>query len=220
MQLDYWQQKWDENDIGFNQLQPNALLKRYIGSFDLKPQSRLFVPLCGKSVDMLWLMNAGYQIVGVELSAIACEAFFTENNLAVTISQEQNFTTYCHPKLTLFCGDFFKLTKERLGHIDMVYDRAALVALPSSLRRLYIDHLINLLGPQTSLLLITSAYDQNKMNGPPFSVDEQEVKSLYANFQIKQLYNRPIKNIPKHLHARGLIDAHEQAYHIYPLIFT
>lgn len=217
MDHEYWNQRWCTNDIGFNQSEPNKLMQRYIDSFHLKPGARLFVPLCGKSVDLLWLSQAGYFSVGVELSKLACEAFFKENHLAAEVTHQSDFTVFeiNDKKIKLFCGDFFQLDRTLLGPIDMVYDRAALVALPSTLRQRYIEHLLNMLNPGTPIFLITSAYAQNIMNGPPFSIDEEEVKFLYEQyFFIHQLYNKPIENIPLHLQAKGLIKANEQVYHL------
>lgn len=213
MKTDYWHHKWEINDIGFDQQQYNVLLQRYFTSLNLKKGSRIFVPLCGKSIDMLWLVQQGYEVIGVELSEKACEAFFKDNHLSVNTTQIDSFVVFQSNKITLFCGDFFELNKELLGTIDAVYDRAALIALPSDLRSQYVNHLINLIEKGSSLFLITTAYNQNSMQGPPFSVDEPEVRALFeAQFSIHQYYNQAIKAIPTHLYEKGLTHGNEQAY--------
>lgn len=213
MKADYWQQRWQANEIGFNQPRPHALLQRYFSVLDLKKGERVFVPLCGKSIDMLWLVSQGYELVGVELSALACKAFFIENNISFTIKQTEHFTIFQGEKITLLAGDFFALTKEILGKVAAVYDRAALIALPLELRQRYAAHLITLLDTPATLFLITTPYDPNTMQGPPFSVDETEVTHLYGDhFHIQQLYNKVLKAIPTHLQAKGLAEANEQVY--------
>lgn len=213
MDKEFWHQKWQSNEIGFNQPQPNRLMQRYFATLNLKSGDRVFVPLCGKSIDMLWLAGQGYKVIGIELSAVACIAFFKENKISVKITQSGEFVVYTSDVITLISGDFFKLDQSLLGKIDAVYDRAALIALPGELRRLYAAHLTKLIGTETNVLLITTTYDQTEMQGPPFSVDEKEVNALFSqNFNIKQLYGKPFSEIPVHLSAKGLLQATEQVY--------
>jgi thiopurine S-methyltransferase len=213
MDKDYWYQKWQTNEIGFNQSQPNQLMQRYFPTLHLRPGERVFVPLCGKSIDMLWLAGQGYKVIGVELSQLACKAFFQENKIPVKIAEAGDFIVYSSPEITLLAGDFFKLNKNDLGKIDAVYDRAALIALPAEVRQLYSEYIAGLVEPETSIFLITTSYDQTAMQAPPYSVDENEVKELFgSHFDIKQLYSKPISEIPPHLQTRGLLQATEQIY--------
>ncbi|MCX7116434.1 MAG: thiopurine S-methyltransferase [Legionellales bacterium] len=212
MDKEYWHRKWQSREIGFNQLQPNKLMQRYFSSLKLTPGCRVFVPLCGQSIDMLWLAGQGYQVVGVELSQIACSAFFKENKIQVKITEINDFTLYSSGEITIFSGDFFKLNQAVLDKIDAVYDRAALIALPMDVRKSYSEYLIELMTPATAMFLITTVYNQNEMQGPPFSVDENEIKALYsAHFDIQQLYSKQAE-MPAHLQAKGLLQATEQVY--------
>lgn len=212
MNKEYWHQRWQSKEIGFNQLQPNKLMQRYFPSLKLKPGCRIFVPLCGQSLDMLWLAEQEYQVIAVELSQLACTAFFKENNIPFTITKLSDFVVYTSQAITIFCGDFFKINRSILGKIDAVYDRAALIALPKEVRKSYSEHLIELAVPM--IFLITTVYKQNEMKGPPFSVDEDEVNAVYnAHFHINQLYSKQF-NVPEHLQAKGLTKAIEQAYHL------
>ena len=214
MQKEFWQQRWKSNQIGFNQLQPNPLLELYFPRLNLKPNSRIFVPLCGKSIDMLWLANQHHEIIGVELSPIACEAFFNSSQVSPHIIQTDKFTVYQHSNITLISGDFFDLNKKILGQVDAVYDRAALIALPEDLRRRYASFLISLLKPKTPMLLISNSYHQNEMEGPPFSVSEQEIHALYGeHYGIAKLHDESASMIPEHLKAKGLTSASEQVYY-------
>lgn len=212
MNKEYWQQKWEIKDIGFNQLQPNKLMQHYFSLLKLTPGCRVFVPLCGQSIDMLWLAGQGYQVIGIEFSQVACDAFFKENKIPVKITKTNDLILYSSDEISIFCGDFFKLERAILGKIDAVYDRAALVALPNDARKSYAEHLIELMAPATQMFLITTMYNQNEMEGPPFSVDEDEVVALFStHFDINQLYNKQFE-IPTHLQTRGLLQAAEQAY--------
>lgn len=212
MDKEYWYKQWQSNNIGFDQEEPNKLMKHFFPSLQLNAGSRIFVPLCGKSVDMLWLAEQGYKIIGVELSPLACDTFFKEYQIPVTLTQTEDFVVYHSEGIDLFCGDFFKLNSTILGSVDAVYDRAALIALPQDMRRSYAAHLMQLLQAESPILLITAAYDQEQMPGPPFSVDKNEVVALYNEyFNINQVYHKPFEP-PIHLQEKGLAQAIAQAY--------
>lgn len=217
MQNEFWHEKWQSNQIGFNQSKPNQLLLQYFDTLNLRLGNRVFVPLCGQSIDMLWLVNQGYEVLGVELSPIACAAFFNEHSISVEILQQDRFTLYKSKKISLICGDIFDLTKIMLGKVDAVYDKAALIALPDELRQRYATFLMGLITHGTPMLLIAYTYDQKEMDGPPFSVDENELVALYgACFNIKLLHHQTAKSIPAHLREKGLTAASEEVYYLYP----
>lgn len=209
----FWNQKWETNDTPFNQEQPNELLKQFLPTLSLKPRDRVFVPLCGKSIDMLWLLKQGYEVTGVELSPLAPEAFFKGHHLPYQRKNSDMFTLFYNEKINLFAGDFFDLEAPLLETIHATFDRAALIALPPELRRDYAEKMISLLQPNTSMLLIALTYNQELMSGPPFSVDEEEVNELYSNyFRIEKLFDRAVVSISPHLQAKGLTTANEQVY--------
>jgi thiopurine S-methyltransferase len=215
MEAAFWHQRWESNEIGFNQKQPNALMCRYFSLLNLSEGSRIFVPLCGKSIDMLWLAAQGYEVVGVELSSIACDAFFKENQIPVEATSSTKFIIYKSEKITVFSGDLFNLTKEMLGRVDGVFDRAALVALPADLLRKYVSFLSHLLEPEVPIFLIAGTYDQQETDGPPFSVDENEVGALYGGqFTIKKLHSYLEESLPAHLHKKGLTKYQVDVYHL------
>jgi len=138
----------------------------------------VLVPLCGKSADLEWLVVQGHEVVGVELSEIAAQAFFAERNISPTRREQGRFVTYEHGALSILVGDFFETTPELTGYCDGVYDRAALIALPADLRAQYAAHLPSLLAPKARELLVTLHYDAP--GGPPFDVSPEEVAQLYA----------------------------------------
>jgi thiopurine S-methyltransferase len=148
---------------------------------------------------------------------LACEAFFNEYHITPTITHEHEFSIYKnHEKtITILQGDFFKLSKKNVGNLDLVYDRAALIAMPPAMRQPYIEKLITLMDLHTKILLITTYFESNQMQGPPFSLGQADIQHLYGpRFNINQIFNQPIKTIAEHLKTRGLKQAWEQAYAI------
>lgn len=209
----YWLEKWDKLDIGFHQTKPHALLIKHFHDLALPKNSRVFVPLCGASIDMFWLIEQGYTVIGAELSMSACETFFETHQLAYTTQKQSGFIIFSNPKITLLCGDFFKLPKDMLGTIDAVYDRAALVALPQKQRFLYVRHLLELTNRATQYFIISIIYDIHEMEGPPFAVSDIEIYQLYRKRHLlSKVSSVEIKKIAPHLRDKGLLKVYEELY--------
>ncbi|MCX8514435.1 MAG: thiopurine S-methyltransferase [Burkholderiales bacterium] len=216
MNKDFWHNAWLSGKIGFNQSEPKQLLTKYFNCLQLQPGDIVFVPLCGKSIDMLWLLQQGYKVLGVELSPIATQAFFKENNLNFQITTNSKFTVFHGQNITILNGDFFNLSHIQLENVAAVYDKAALIALPPQLRQQYAQTLINLLPPKIKMLLFTIVYPQEQMNGPPFSVSTSEITQLYKDkFTLDILEYIEINNIPPHIAAKGLSSYNEQVNYLF-----
>lgn len=190
MQGEYWHERWNTGQISFHQPEVETYLRDHFGRLGLARGSTVLVPLCGKSVDMLWLAKEGYKVVGVELSGRACESFFAENRIAAAPpATEGHFRVHRARELpiTLLEGDFFEVSAEHTGALGAFYDRAALIALPADMRERYVKHLKGtLLNPGSRGLLISVAYDQSTFPGPPFSIPHEEVKRLWGDrFQLE-----------------------------------
>ena len=179
MDQDFWLARWQNNQIGFHEDAPNALLVAHFATLGVPAGGRIFVPLCGKSQDMHWLRAQGFTVAGVELSRLAVEQFFAERGLTPAVSQAGQLERFSAEGVTLFVGDIFDLDRDRLPAVDATYDRAALVALPAPLRPRYAAHLIELTSSAPQLL-VTFEYDQTRRPGPPFSVMEAEVREHYG----------------------------------------
>lgn len=179
MDTQFWHDRWASNEIGFHKSEANPLLVKYVDELSLATGSRFFLPLCGKTLDIGWLLSRGYRVAGAELSAIAIEQLFAQLGVTPTITRAGTLDHYRAPQLDLFVGDIFRVTPELLGPVDAIYDRAALVALPQDMRARYAAHLATLTAhaPQ---LLISFEYDQRVMEGPPFSVSEEEIRQHYG----------------------------------------
>lgn len=188
-----WLERWENREIGFNQEEVNAYLINYFQELNLVEKSTVFVPLCGKSIDISWLLAHGHAVVGVELSQIAVEELFQELGLKANISTLNELTVYQSKGLTLFVGDIFHLNADIIGKIDAIYDRAAMVALSKELRVKYAKHICQITHNAPQLLLCFE-YDQSLMNRTPYSVEASEVQKHYAeHYEIKLLTKEPIK---------------------------
>jgi thiopurine S-methyltransferase len=188
MDPEFWHERWAANQIGFHQRVINDHLQRHWHGLGLPAGSRILVPLCGKSLDMLWLREQGHAVVGIEISTLAVAAFFTENALTPVIREEAGYSCWSYDRIELYCGDFFSLHADVLGVLDGCYDRAALIAMPEAQRPRYAQHLASLLPAASRGLLVTLEYQQVEMSGPPFAVLRQEVSRLFsAQFDIEHL---------------------------------
>lgn len=180
MQPDFWHKKWQECDIGFHNSDANPLLVKHFPALGLATGSRVFLPLCGKTLDIHWLLAQGFQVVGAELSAIAIEQLFDELGVIPEITQLEKLQHYRAPNIDIFVGDIFNVSARLLGQVDGIYDRAALVALPVDMRTLYTSHL-KAITHNAKQLMICFVYDQSQLAGPPFSISDEEVKAHYSS---------------------------------------
>lgn len=180
----------------------------------LAPGETVFVPLCGKSVDLRWLADQGAHVVCVELSPIAVESFFAEQGLTPRTSKEGGFAVWKSGPIRVLCGDYFALTPAHLAGVQAVYDRAALIALPPERRADYVAHLDRLLPGARRTLLVTLEYPQQQMQGPPFSVAEREVHSLFAGARIERLGTQDVLADNPRFREKGLTRLLECAYRI------
>jgi thiopurine S-methyltransferase len=198
-----WITRWQIGRIGWHRESVHSKLIEFIDYLKLHPGDTVFVPLCGKSNDMYYLLERGFKVIGVELSELAIVQFFEEHNLNYSIQKTDQFSIYRGDNITLYCGDYFELNSELLESVSAVYDRAALVALPIDLRAKYAQHLYSIISNGCRVLLLTLNYPQSQMGGPPYAVNKDEVVSLFSKgFECQQLqcFN-DIENEPKFLRA-------------------
>ncbi|RVU29847.1 thiopurine S-methyltransferase [Neptunomonas marina] len=186
MEHDFWHQRWEQGRIGFHQGDINPYLKEHWSELALDKGSKVLVPLCGKSLDMLWLQEQGYAVLGCELSEAACRAFFAENMRVPELTQQDIGPVFSSDNITLLAADIFTLEAAHLADVAAVYDRAALIALPKTMRKDYAQLLIDRLPLGCQLLLVTLEFDADA--GPPFSVPQREVEALFSGrFMVERL---------------------------------
>jgi thiopurine S-methyltransferase len=180
MPRDFWLERWNIGQIGFHQAAVNPRLSSFWPGLGLPEGSGVFVPLCGKTLDMHYLAEQGHRVVGVEFSEIGVRAFFDEAGIVYQKNDSGSLPCFEGGAFRLFCGDFFELGSQDLGEVAAVYDRAALIALPPNTRPRYAAHLQSIVPNASDMLVLTIEYDQNAVGGPPFCVTADELGSLYA----------------------------------------
>jgi len=189
LDLNYWDKRWEDGKTGWHRTEVNDLLVMY--NSRIKENGTVLFPMCGKTVDMKFMCDEGYTVVGIEYSKQPVEEFFSENDIKFEKSKNGDYDTYKSDdgKITIYAGDFFQAKPELVGKIDGIWDRGALVAMNPSDRRKYADTILNLMNKDTVYLIAGLSYDQNCHGGPPFSVPMETVEELYkSNCVIKQIY--------------------------------
>lgn len=215
MEPDFWHQRWRDNRIGFHQDRPTPLLLAHWETLGVAAGARVFVPLCGKSLDLAWFASQGYRVLGAELSSLAVEQFFSEHNLQPTLRESRYGRHYEAGPIEIVCGDAFGFDAEALAGCAAVYDRAALIALPPDLRRRYVGELYARLPRDCRGLLVTLEYPQHEKAGPPFSVAGDEVRALYGeDWQVELLERRDILAGQPGFQAEGVTALHTSAWRL------
>jgi thiopurine S-methyltransferase len=209
MEPDFWRQRWEKRETGWHESQANQLLVSHFHELALRKGSRVFVPLCGKTVDIAWLLSRGCRVAGAELSQLAIEQLFMELGMQPDIAKVGEVEQWSANRIDVFVGDIFALSRHALGPVDAVYDRAALVALPDVVRDRYTAHLMQLTN-KAPQLLICYDYDQQAMQGPPFSVNADEVHRHYDRiYDVTLLESKPVSG-----GLKGITPAHENLWRL------
>jgi thiopurine S-methyltransferase len=215
MTPEFWHQRWQRGEIGWHSDEINRHLAEHWPRLGAAPGSRVLVPLCGKSLDLLWLAAQGHRVLGVEISPLAVEDFVAENRLDAVRLEDPPFRRAVADEIELLLGDFFDLTPVHVPGIGAVYDRASLIALPPDMRPRYARRLAELVSPECPSLLITLDYEQSQMNGPPFAVAEGEVRELFGSaFDVEPIAAVDVLAEQPRFRERGLDRLIEQVYRL------
>ena len=178
MEADFWHKRWEAGQIGFHQSKPNSFLVSHFKTLNLPRGARIFLPLCGKTHDIGWLLSQGYHVIGVELSALAVDQLFDDLGVTTEATDLGHLKLLSSESIDIYVCDIIDLTQDTIGTVDAIYDRAALVALPLRMRADYAAHLAELTNAAPQLL-VTFEYDQSLISGPPFAIWEDEIRCLY-----------------------------------------
>ncbi|TVU62131.1 thiopurine S-methyltransferase [Vibrio atlanticus] len=207
---EFWHNKWAANQIGFHLEDVNPLLIEFWKKTEPSYEKSVFVPLCGKSEDLIWLATKHEDVQGVELSQIAVRAFFSEHLYTPTVTRiSGQHELYQFDELSVYTGDYFSAP---IRPVDIIYDRASLVALPAEMRVQYIERLKQRLKPGGKILLVTLDYDQSEMSGPPFSVPKLEIDQLFAGYKITLLNQDIADDEHPKIAKKGLSRFSEEVY--------
>ncbi|WP_241242365.1 thiopurine S-methyltransferase [Thalassotalea sp. G2M2-11] len=186
MKASFWHACWERNSIGFHQADVHPFLAKYLQPRLQAQDSTVFVPLCGKSADMVWLADH-MTVVGAELSDIACRDFFIEKQLDVSAVKQHNFNVYQYENVSLWQGDFFQLIAKQLPAFDWIYDRAAIIALPEAMQQAYVEQLSTFMSEHSQLFLVSLEFPASEMSGPPFPITSERIEQLFQGFEIEHV---------------------------------
>ena len=224
MEKDFWLQRWQKGETGFHQESLNPYLGHFYGdkgpALEKRQALKVFVPLCGRSLDMLWLAQNGYEVLGIECSEIAVKDFFENHQLDYQVIEGKVFTRYIsaasaegRSRIEILLGDFFDLVPGDLEGVTDIYDRASMIALPVEMRLDYEKKMTELQASGIRALLITLTYPQGEMDGPPFSITEEEINEYYGeSFKIDKLLAKNILAEEPGFQKRGVTELLETAY--------
>ncbi|HET6527158.1 MAG TPA: hypothetical protein VFG39_00260 [Balneolaceae bacterium] len=218
MEISYWQSRWRKNKTGWHMDEVYPLLPDLWPSLSLKAGARILVPFCGKSVDMQWFIDKYFHVTGVDVSEKALHAFMERSSNPFTSQHQYGFSVFRSENIELWQGDFQKLPVAGMPSFDAIYDKAALIALPEEMRLKYAQKVLQCSGPETQMMLQTFEYEQDEMTGPPFSVDEQEIRRLYGKqFDLALLRQKQKPELRGKFQRRGLSSyLIEKVYHLKP----
>lgn len=193
MELSYWLSRWNKGKSGFHMEKGYPGLSIYWPSLPIPSKPVVLIPLAGKSVDIQWISERAQKVICCEISTIAIEQFFDQHEMEFSKTRFASFEIYHSQNIEFWCGDFMKLPQNKIGEVDLIYDKASIVALPERMRIHYSNKIISLSSDKTKLLMHLLSYDQSEMTGPPFSVDPEEVKRLFSdNFDIHLLHKNSL----------------------------
>lgn len=213
----FWLERWQQSQIGFHQSDTNASLKQHWQTLGAASGAAVLVPLCGKSLDMVWLASIGHKVIGIELSQIAIDEFYDELGVTPDTRTEGGFTIKSTGPYELWCGDLFAMPTSATDAIGAIYDRASLVALPPAMRQRYATKLAELNQRRAPTLLITLEYDQSVVAGPPHSVPVDEVHTLFGeSADVHMISRQETDEVSPKLRDHGLKTIIEAIYQLAP----
>lgn len=210
----FWLNRWQKTETGFHRQQPHPMLQRWWPTLKLPKSSGVFVPLCGKSIDLEWLRDQGHRVVGSELSPLAVDQFFAMLGATPVIEAKGQLRRFEIENLVIWQGDVFALKPEDVLPIDAIYDRAALVALPPDMQQHYVTHMARIAPPGSRYVLISLDYREDEMNGPPFATPEALIDKLFSPYFVldHDLHNTGALDESQNLKERGLTSLTESLY--------
>lgn len=217
MEHAFWHDKWSRKEIGFHLSEAHPWLVRYVEDFPLSSDDVVFVPLCGKTLDIGFFLSQNVKVIANELSETAVAELFDDLDLTPAIeSWGEGGKVYRSDNLIVYVGDFFQLSESELVDVTVVYDRAAIVALPLEMRGSYGKKISEVCG-QAKQIVMTLEYDQSVMSGPPFSVTRDEINSHYSHaYNIKEVIRKNIIEQEPRFKQKGLSAFYQALYELNP----
>lgn len=173
---DFWNSRYLEGETGWDLGEPSPPFVTLHRQGVIRP-CRVAIPGCGRGWEVVWLARAGYDVTGIDF---APEAIRHVREAARTASVAPEVVN----------ADVLALPNSLAGRFDLVLEQTCFCALPPSRRPEYVEAVHRLLAPQGRLVALF--YECGGDDGPPFSVDPEEVRRLFApRFVIESLERTP-----------------------------
>ena len=169
---------------------------------------RILLPLCGKSVDLLWLWRHGHDVVGVEdfaksISDFAADSHLVPEDVNNNKSQDEEMQAIkecigAEEMLSLLQSSFSPSNASGSPFTDhsfnAVWDRSAFVSMPPRYHGFYAEAIKRLLNwHDFRFMLLVYEFDETAVKGPPYAVTQDRVRALFQDFaDIHRIYEAPL----------------------------
>ncbi|CAK8673503.1 unnamed protein product [Clavelina lepadiformis] len=185
-----WIKRWEIGDTGFHMSQVHPYLLKLKDRF-LKECSTVYVPLCGKTLDLIYLADEGHNVIGSECAEVGILQFFDDNKIKYERSLHPTapFEVFkgIDKTITIYKGDFFQLDSVVMGRVDAIWDRGSFGAIHPSQQMKYGKIIHDIIKENGKYLLCTLRYEGVR-TGNPYSVSENDVQvSFGQSFDISTL---------------------------------
>lgn len=135
-----WKNLYEIGSTPWQYLTPHPKLIQHFNALtNGSPNLKIFVPLCGKSKDLPYLLSLGHTVFGIEYVAQAIEELQKENNIEMEFDPVTSVYSTSDGKLKIFNGDFFQCPIENFGPFDAIWDRGSFGSFDFSLREDYVN---------------------------------------------------------------------------------
>lgn len=207
----FWEGRWASGQIGFHRLEPNSLLRDHISFYE--GRKRVYVPLCGKSLDLVYLREQGHEVIGSEFVPLAIEQFFQELGEKPKVVKRGDLRVHSVDGISIVEGDAFQMDATHFGGAaDAVFDRGSLVAIDPRSRNKFADAFLRVLAPQGRIGSVVFEYDQSKIDGPPWSVGHNDMEALFGDRGSVRLLGERPEAVSTRLAEAGVQDVAERMY--------
>lgn len=157
----YWNQRYQANQTGWDMKQVSPPIKSYIDSLKNKKIS-ILIPGCGNAYEAEYLLQNGFENVSlIDISKI------------LTDRLREKFT---NEKITIYNEDFFN----HYGHYDLILEQTFFCALNPVLRKQYVAQCENLLRKNGKIAGVLFNIKMEKP-GPPYTATDEEYKEFFSS---------------------------------------
>lgn len=218
MSKNTWEDCWSVGKTFFHRSAYHPMLVEHIEKL-INGRSNLviFIPLCGKSLDIKYLYDLGHTVVGVEGAKSPIEEFFGEHNLEFTKSDcpSVNGSVYKNGdnRIRIYHGDMFDFNGKDEVKFSGVWDRGSFGAINKTDRPKYVELLTSMVTEDCQYLLNTYDYNPEQFSGPPHCFTDEEMLGYWGHkWNITRIHYEDVNNDSKR--EKGVEYFNEQVHHL------